>query len=217
MTVQPADSLDFSICAAPAERRRAKRFRFDVVMPAVFGRGNAMILDVSADGARVMHYAAQPLRSQVRLVFAYGGRRFAVTASVLAMRVVGLGDGPSGETSFESRMRFLDCTPEMAQTLSRIIAQIDSERLRTWHSNLSGDEAGDAQPMPEDDVQYFMRCRFLGQRWVKCWTRIPEQPEDGFTVPAKLSDGEVTLLCEAYETMDSDGRGLIRATARLAA
>ena len=69
------------------------------------------------------------------------------------------------------------------------------------------------QQREDDDVQYFMRCRLLGQRWVKCWTRIPEQPEDGFTVPAKLSEGEVEILCEAYQTMDADGRDLIRATA----
>ena len=73
------------------------------------------------------------------------------------------------------------------------------------------------RPADDDIVSYFMRCRLHGRSWTKCWTRDETQPPDGFTVPAKLSDGEVEILCEAYEKMDPDGRELIRATAAQAA
>ncbi len=52
---------------------------------------------------------------------------------------------------------------------------------------------------------------------MKSRTRDPAQPEDGFTVPAKLSDGEVDILADAYERMDEQGRELIRATSAMAA
>ena len=169
-------------------------------MPAVLGRGDALIQDISADGAQVMHFAGLPLGSTARLVFFYAGRRFAANARVLASRVVGLGSGPAGETSYQTRLQFVDA-PAAAETLMHIVADIESGR----------------HDYDADAVRYFTRCRLRGRNWTKVWTRDQAQPNDGFTVPAKLSGGEVALLCEAYEKMDSDGRALIRATAAEAA
>lgn len=184
-------------CEEVAERRRTPRFRFGILMPAVLGRGDALILDISAEGARVMHFTGHAVDSDARLVFFYAGRRFSVTARVLAGRVIGLGNGPRGSTSYESRLRFIDCPAEAAETLEFIIEHIASER--------------ETSPAP-----YFMRCRLLGTRWIKSWTRDGTQPADGFTVPAKLSDGEVEILCQAYGKMDAEGRDLIRTTATMA-
>jgi hypothetical protein len=192
-----AEAIDTST----PDRRQTPRFRFSFVMPAVLGRGDALIQDISVDGARVMHFSGLPLGTSVRLVFFYAGRRFAANARVLASRVVGLGSGPSGETSYQTRLRFIDTPEEAAQTLVHIIEAIDSGR----HDHGSGAS------------RYYTRCRLRGRHWTKAWTRDALQPADGFTVPAKLSDGEIALLCEAYEKMDDDGRTLIRATAAEAA
>ena len=214
MTVQIEE---LTIAPPPPDRRRVPRFRFSLLMPAVLGRGDALVLDVSVDGARVVHFAGHPLESQTRLVFFYAGRRFGVNARVLASRVAGLGNGPGGSTTFESRLQFIDTPPEAAETLGRIIEHIESERLRSWVSNAAGDEPSHHHAGHDfDEPQYFMRCRLRGRRWVKCWTRDAEQPADGFTVPATLSDGEVEILCEAYEKMDAEGRDLIRATSAMA-
>ena len=205
-------SVQFDIASSPADRRAAPRFRFDILMPALLAHRNALVLDVSATGARVMHYSAQASGSRVRLVFSYGGRRFSATAEVLASRVTGLGNGPDGATSYESRLRFLDAT---AGELEAITEQIECERLRTWVSNIAGDE----RP-PQADAEgsgYYLRCRWIYRGWVKRWTHDSSQPETGFTVPAKLGAREIQLLCEAYENADDDGRALIRATAALAA
>jgi hypothetical protein len=206
MTVQVNDIVDFALYRFPVERRRTQRFRFDVVMPAVLARGDALILDISSGGARVMHFAPQAIRNHVRLLLVYGGRRFSVTATVLATRVAGLGNGPGGATSYESRLRFAVCAADAAQTLEQIIAQIETDRLAESAS----------RKHHRDDAQYFTRCQHRGRQWAKCWTRDPAQPDDGFTVPAKLSDAEVDMLCEAYARMDKDGRELIRATAAMA-
>ena len=204
-----------TLSVPPLERRGAARFRFAILMPAILGRGDALILDVSAGGARVMHFTAHLRDSHVRLVFSYRGQRFSATAQMLASRVVGLGNGPRGSTSYESRLRFVECSADAASVLEAIIEQIERERLRTWVSNAAGDDAPAVGEAESGD--YFLRCRFLGQRWVKCWTRDPSQPENGFAITAKLSDGELDLLCEAYERADADGRQLIRVTASMAA
>jgi hypothetical protein len=199
------------------ERRRTPRFRFGILMPAVLGRGDSLILDISAEGARVMHFTGHPLGSDVRLVFFYAGRRFSVIARMLASRVIGLGNGPAGSTSYESRLQFTNCPDDTAETLEHIIEQIESERVRSWTSNAAGEAPAGGHSEDFADASYFMRCRLRGIRWVKCWTRDAAQPTDGFTVPAKLSDGEVEILCQAYENMDAEGRDLIRATATMAA
>jgi hypothetical protein len=79
-------------------------------MPAVLGRGNALIQDISTEGARVMHFMGHAVDSDARPAFSYDGRRFSATAGVLAGRVIGLHNGPSGETSYQSRLQFVDCT-----------------------------------------------------------------------------------------------------------
>jgi hypothetical protein len=196
----------------PDERRQSQRFRFSFLMPAQLGRGDAVILDISADGGRIMHYAAQALGSQVRLVFSYAGRRFAANGRVLASRVMGLGNGPGGTTTYQSRLQFIDAPEDGETTLLHILEQIESERLRTWQSNADGHEPAQAKE-GHGSADYFVRCRHLGGRWLKTWTRIAAQPSDGFTVPARLCEGEVRSLCEAYEKLDGDGRDLIRATA----
>jgi hypothetical protein len=199
--------------APPLERRKSRRFRFSFVMPAVLGRGDALILDISADGARIMHFTGVPLGSQVRLVFFYGGRRFGAVARVLASRVMGLGNGPGGTTTYQSRLTFVGAQSGAAETLTSIIEQIEAERMQHWVSNAAG-HVGTSATSDSSDIQYFLRCRLSGRsHWNKCWTRDPAQPTDGFTVPAKLSDGEVDILSEAYERMDEEGRTLIRATA----
>ena len=130
---------------------------------------------------------------------------------MLASRVAGLGNGPAGETSYQSRLQFIDPPAEVAETLTNIIGHIENDRMRKWVSNAEGE--GSHAPDDGDGAQYFMRCRLRGRNWNKFWTRDATQPDDGFTVPAKLSDGEVATLCEAYEKMDAEGRELIRATA----
>lgn len=61
-----------------------------------------------------------------------------------------------------------------------------------------------------------MSCRLRDRRWSKGWSRDAAQPEDGFTLPAKFGDEEVSMLCNAYEKTDSMGRDLNRATAAVA-
>jgi hypothetical protein len=211
MTVQYEE---LTLQAPPAERRQSQRFRFSFMMPAYLGRGDAVVLDISAEGARVMHFIGHQLGSQVRLVFFYAGKRFGANARVLGSQVIGLGNGPNGTTSYQSRLQFIDPPADAAETLIHIIEHIEDERMRGWMSNASGDERPHENQEDFSDAQYFMRCRLRGRStWAKCWTRDPAQPSDGFTVPAKLSDGEVKILCEAYEKMDDDGKDLIRATA----
>ena len=59
----------------------------------------------------------------------------------------------------------------------------------------------------------FIRCRRIGIRWDKKWTRDASQPSDGFLLPAGTDPAELAALCSAWETMDEDARHMVRLTA----
>ena len=94
------------------------------------------------------------------------GKRFAANARVLASRVIGLGNGPGGTTSYQSRLQFIEPPEDVAETLAQIIEHIENERMQSWMSNASGDEPS-AAGAAHESADYFMRCRHLGGR-VRC-------------------------------------------------
>jgi len=56
----------------------------------------------------------------------------------------------------------------------------------------------------------FTRCRFDGAKWTRERTPDRDQPHDGFTIAAYEPDDQITLLQQAYEESDDDGRRLLR-------
>lgn len=56
----------------------------------------------------------------------------------------------------------------------------------------------------------FVRCRFDGAKWSRERTPDRDQPADGFTIAAYEPDDQISLLQQAYEESDDDGRHLLR-------
>jgi hypothetical protein len=61
----------------------------------------------------------------------------------------------------------------------------------------------------------YVRCTLTNRQWATKWTRSPEQPNEGFTVPATEPVDQIDKLCETYVNADSEGRRLIQLLARL--
>src|SRR5205814_8717402 len=139
MSIDYEVAVPLTLTVPDLERRTAKRFRFSLMMPATFGRGDAMMLDIGSGGARLRHFMVHARGSDVRLSFSYAHHRFSVTARVLASRVVGLGNGPRGATTYDSRVAFVDCSADTLESLGAITDQIETDRLRTWVANAAGD------------------------------------------------------------------------------
>ncbi len=62
----------------------------------------------------------------------------------------------------------------------------------------------------------YVRCT-LGpkDRWSQKWSQSPEQPSEGFTLPATEPVDHIEQLCETYVKADGEGRRLIQLLARL--
>jgi hypothetical protein len=196
------------------ERRAHARVRVTGTIPVVIGRGDGVLVDLSARGAKVRHASLVRRGATVRISFEYERTRFCASAEVLASRVSSL-QGTRGGTIYESRLRFTAVSAEAAGALSRILDAVAGRDVRRWVANLRGwgDEAACASaPLSVS----FLRCRLFGIRWeVKC-TNEHTQPADGFLIPASTSDSEVVRLCADYERADEDGRRVIRLLAAAA-
>jgi hypothetical protein len=196
---------------ATSDRRNAPRHRVREPLIVNLGRGEGVLIDISAAGARVRHSSPVQLGAHVRLSFEWEQQRFGATGSVLSSRVIALGGGPGSATLFESRLRFVAISSEAADVLTEFIDALGSRDLRRWVANLRGWAYEEKKPAANVS---FIRCRPRHGGWEKKWTRETSQPEDGFTVPATIEESELALLCRMWDASDEEGRDILRQTAR---
>lgn len=196
------------------ERRRAERKHLDRVLPVNVGRCDGVFVDVSMRGAKIRHKGALRRGATVRITFEWNRQRFSASAEVLASRVVALGVHADESTTYESRFRYVSMSLESSGLLVRVLAAIGNEELRSWVGNLKGFDDG-PRPLAHvvDRCSGYIRCRPLGLRWEKKWTRDPVQPPDGFALPAGTDPADVDSLCRAWGSMDHDARRLVQLTA----
>lgn len=193
----------------PRERRRFERLRVREIVATQIGRASGALVDLSARGARVRHTSPLIRGSQARLTFNWNGERFEAAAEVLASRVVSL----AHPTRYESRLRFVTMSASAEHVLARALADIAAAALRTWVANLRGwENETPHHDAASDHVESgFLRCRYYAARgWERKWTQDPDQPSNGFTLPANTEPAEVNMLCRTYETSDEEGRALLR-------
>lgn len=199
----------------PTERRSTPRLRVAGTIPALIGRGEGVLIDLSTRGAKVRHSTSMSRGAIVRICFEWQRARFSSSAEVLASRLVSLGNEQM-PAMYETRLRFRKVDDGARQVLARALDALAGRDMRRWVANLRGwnDEP---QPVPaESSTVSFIRCRLAGIRWeVKC-TQNATQPEDGFALPATLDDNEIVKLCADYLRADSDGRQVIRLLAAAA-
>lgn len=62
----------------------------------------------------------------------------------------------------------------------------------------------------------YLQCTFGGGQWMRLYVEEPNQPRDGFTIPAPSDDAEVDVLCRAYEAAGAEARSTMRAAFELA-
>lgn len=91
------------------------------------------------------------------------------------------------------------------------IANAEGDRL---HNVIGGDATlTAASEIPPTDV--FVSLHLGANGWKRHRSLLPDQPEDGFTVRASVSQDEIDLLCATYEKGDEESRLLTRLLAQL--
>jgi PilZ domain len=195
------------------ERRGAERLRVGGSVSVIFGRGEGVLIDLSARGARIRHHAPARRGATVRVSFEWERARFSATAEVLASRVVSLGNGPS----YESRVRFTAFDAGAEFVLERALEELTGRNIRRWVANLRGWNE-ESQPQPARVANgSFIRCRLHGTWWERKITNDPTQPNDGFVLAADATEAEIETLCDTYSHATDEERHVIRMMAAAAA
>jgi hypothetical protein len=117
--------------------------------------------------------------------------------------------------TYHSGLRIEKMDDLYAQSLRKMIAYYVERALDEQKANARGIPATAAASFQTGKGTNFLRCDFIGGRWIKTKTTKPEQPPDGFTLSADEDAEAVERLCSAYEKADAAGRKLMRTMAAM--
>ncbi|HEY6842734.1 MAG TPA: hypothetical protein VI391_01085 [Thermoanaerobaculia bacterium] len=173
------------------------------------GGTNAVVVELSECHARVQHRNLLRGGSEVPLIFDWGDSWFVATTRVMSATSI------DASGMFESELQFVNIPEHSKETLDAAISTLGDARLEQSLAEIVASAlAGASSPCD------LLRCRFIAGKWIVRNAKADELPPvDGFIVPSSVGDAELTRLRAAYETLDNDGRQMLRllAAARLAA
>jgi len=166
-----------------------------------FGDFPVLVVEVSAERARIVHDDEIPSGSRGLLRFSWRGEELELTAEMT-----------------EDTARIV----ERSALLARLIAESEDELARAQEANASGDRARNvvgeetltAASAGAQAAIGFLQFRLTPKGWKSVRALLPDQPEDGFTVSAKETQEQIELLCRTYESGDAEARLMTRAIAQ---
>lgn len=187
------------------ERRVYQRLTLTEPLDGWFGDFAVRLIDVSATGALVEYDEAIPDDARALLRFYWRNGEIEVLAETARTQERRAG------------LKFLeDC-----DALNQAIAASATEMLRALDANATGNRAanivGDETLTAawHRPVSGFVRWIFNAGQWRSEYSKVPDQPPDGFTIAAAEPDEQVALLCSTYESGDTEARRLTRMLAEL--
>ena len=224
------------------ERRKKQRIALARGIFARLGTLDVIMIDISEAGARIEHFTQLTVGRQARFRFEWQEKTMEFAATVVSCKVHRFAHEEEGATVFQSGLFFTDYVEDAAVRIHEMVTMLVARSLAEQVANARGigpilernmpvfrdgvvAGSGIASPtsdrerrIPKSEVvvdRGFVRCALRGNSWNKKWTRSPEQPEEGFTLPSTELAEHVDQLCETYEKADADGRKLIQLLARL--
>lgn len=187
------------------ERRQFQRLALAEPLDGWFGDYAVRLVDVSAKGALIESEEILPPNARALLRFYWRGEEVELVAET------------ARTTDARCGLRFV----EDNDALRALIALSATEMLRAFEANAAGDREGNAvgdgtmtsaQRMKSSG---FVTWTFTPDGWTSRRSVLPDQPADGFTIPASEPDEQVEMLCRTYESGDTEARRLTRMLAEL--
>jgi len=226
----------------PPERRKKMRIQLTRGLIGRFGVMGVVILDITDLGARIEHFERLDLRKHASFRLDWQEQSIETTAEVRSCRIHRFASGDDGATVYQSGLLFTDYIGDALAKLRELTTFVVARSLAEQVANArglgpvternmpvfrggavaaSGLEPGqDAKKLiPNSDLAIdrgYLRCTLVaGNRFEKRWSRKPDQPAQGFTVPASEPEEHVNQLCETYLKANEEDRKLILLLARL--
>jgi hypothetical protein len=223
------------------ERRKKKRVQLTRGLIGRFGVLGVIVLDVSDAGARIEHLERLDVRKKAQFRLEWQERAIETTAEVRSCRVHRFASGDEGATVYQSGLFFTDYAGDSQNVLRELMAHAVARSLAEQVANVRGLGPVTERNMPvfrggtvaatglepgqeakrlikDSDLttdRGYLRCTLVGGSFVKKWSRKPDQPDAGFTIPASEPPEHVEQLCQSYLKGSEEDRKLILLLARL--
>jgi hypothetical protein len=205
------------------DRRRFQRLKLAKPILARMGDGNALILDIGIGGAFVEHYGEASPGQQFRLAFRWQSQDVDFLTEVARSEIVKQPGGDGRSVVSHTGLRFVQQSAEAEARLQDMLTSFIGKLLAAQRANANGNDRRASDPTILEQVgearrkrrRGFVSYRLVGGNWWRVPTESPQQPADGFTVPAFEDDEELEALCTTYAETDDEGRRLIRLVAEL--
>jgi hypothetical protein len=205
------------------DRREFQRLRLAKPILASLSEQNALILDIGVGGAYIEHYGKVEPGQQFTLTFRWQGEEVAFTVEVIRSTEVRTPGGDMRSVVSHTALHFIDSAGGAQAHLHDMMATFVGRVLAAQKDNASGERGDSAGAHILAQLGEARRIRTRGYMayhledgvWTRESTTSPKQPLDGFAVAAYEDEEELVQLCEAYETANEEGRGLIRLVAEL--
>jgi hypothetical protein len=222
--------------------RRVQRVHLAQPLVARLGATHVVLVDISIMGARVEHHVPLIAGAYSQLSFHWEDETISVQCRIARSRLERFSAGSEGMTIYHSGLEFEALTPEARTRLKGMIGRFITRALKEQKLNARGVlPEHDVSKMPifrlgqlsADGKDKLLEgsallptsrvaretgyiCYALeNNSWRKKRTHDPGQPMEGFTISATEDHEQVTLLCQAYQKSDRDGRRLIQLCAQL--
>lgn len=203
----------------PEERRRFQRLDLPAPVPGLFDGVAVQIVDISLVGALVQHEGPLEEERTGVLTFHWESHDLAFDC-----RVAHTG-ADAGGALHQSGLEIVTAHDESDGKLRMLIAASVARLVAAQEANAFGDRehnwldsdrtltaVGSARRL---SLTGFVSWRLVDGKWKKASALLPDQPKDGFTVPAWEEDEQVERLRRSYEEADAEGRQFLRMLAEL--
>lgn len=205
------------------ERRTFQRLRLAKPILATMNGESALILDIGIAGALIEHYGDAAPGNKFRLVFRWKGHDVELVAEIARTTVVRHPGGEHKTVMSHTGVHFVEAIGNSRAHVQDLMATFVGRVIDAQKANAAGD-THDASATILSDLGGARRARSHG--YITCllkegkWWRMPsaspkQPPGEGFTVAAHEDEEELDTLCRTYETLDEEGRRLIRLVAEL--
>ena len=212
------------------KERRFQRLRFEQPLAAQFGSVETEVLDLSLQGARLVHLQPLPAGREGDLRFRLMDREIVVRSEVLRCKLETPAAGAKGNL-YASGVRFKGSAGPLREVIAERVLHALEEQL----ANKRGDFIPLAERMTlfrSEDVlslrvpkgqqhafrppaDEFILCTPSERGWRQIRTQDRKQPLDGFTVSGLEDPAHIELLCTTYRKSDEEMRKMIRMLAEI--
>jgi hypothetical protein len=197
--------------------RRSQRIELSEPLRGTFGATPVTVIELSDDGAGIEHTAPLLVTSVDRLRIE-AATPFTVDA-VVRHSVITVTGGNG--TSFRSGLAFRRVPEATTALIESILMDQAASLVRLWEANAAGLTSSPAiAAMQRRSAQRapsaYIWMRLVNGNWERTTTLDPNQPLDGFSVPAYEDPQQIAILCRTYEAASIPERRLLRALAQRA-